>query len=117
MKGRHTSYQRFSSVLGTGGSVVSKYLRSLSEKRDSELAGKIAKDKSDNKGIYNKTLTAEDLIYDIKKEDLGEEVYGCIANILDTSTIEFDPEAAIQQRKDKRKISERKRSWFHDFGN
>ena len=116
MKGRHTSYQRFSSVLGTGGSVVSKYLRSLSEKRDSELVGKTAIDKSDEKGIYNKTLTAEDLIYDLKKEDLGEEVYGCIANILDTSTIEFDVDAAIQQRKDKRKISERKRSWFHDHG-
>lgn len=117
MKGRHTSYQRFSSVLGTGGSVVSKYLRSLSEKRDSELEGETAIDKSDGKGIYNKTLTAIDLVYDFKKEDLGEEVYGCIANILDTSTIEFDPASAINQRKSKRKISDRKRSWFHAFKN
>ena len=124
MKGRQTSYQRFSSVLGTTGSVVNKFFRSLGKTpngRDSELSNTIQIDSSDNKGIYNKTLRVEDdLTYDYDKEDLGEEVYGCISHPFGENSIyiEKDSETAIEGRKTKRANSphfkDKKRKWYDE---
>jgi hypothetical protein len=127
MKGRQTSYQRFGSLLGTTGSVVNKFFRSLGKApngRDSELAGSIQIDMSDNKGIYNKTLKSDEYLkYDFEKEDLGEEVYGCISHPFGESSIyiEKDSETAIEGRKTKRKDSPHfediKREWYHKKAN
>lgn len=127
MKGRQTSYQRFSSLLGTTGSVVNKFFRSLGgtlEGRDSELMGKTQRDMSDNNGIYNKTLKIEDdLTYDYEKEDLGEEVYGCISHPFgkDSIYIEKDSKTAIEGRKTKRVDSphfeDKKREWYYKKAN
>jgi hypothetical protein len=124
MKGRQTSYQRFGSALGTNGSVVNKFFRSLGGKtpngRDSELFGTNQMDMSDNKGIYNKTLKSDEYLqYDIYKEDLGEEVYGCIARPFgkESGTIETDSSTAIKGRQTKRADSPHfettKREWHH----
>jgi hypothetical protein len=122
MKGRTTSYQRFGSALGTTGSVVNKFIRSLGgpKGRDSEGAGKSQIDSSEGKGIYNQTIKSEELVFDFKKEfDLGEAVYGCIsASFGEGSGMEIDSNAAIKGRKTKRNDSPHfkvmKREWYHD---
>lgn len=125
MKGRQTSFQRFGSALGTNGSVVNKFFRSLGKTlsangRDSELFGTNQTDMSDNKGIYNKTLKSDEYLqYDIYKEDLGEEVYGCIARPFgkESGTIEADSSIAIKGRQTKRADSPHfdtaKREWHN----
>ena len=126
MKGRITSFQRFGSVLGTTGSVVGKSIRSLKgslkDGRDSEGANENQIDYSDNKGIYNMTLKSNEMLqFDFEEEDLGEEVYGCIASPFgDSSTIEKDAQTAIKGRKtplaDSPHFKDNKRKWYYKKG-
>jgi hypothetical protein len=127
MKGRITSFQRFGSSLGTTGSVLHKFIRSLGdvgekEGRDRELLGDgpAGVDKSDGKGIYNKTVkSGDDLKYDFEEGgNFGEEVYGCIAKPFGKDALqEKDSKTAINCRKatikDSPHYEENKRKWYH----
>ena len=127
MKGRITSFQRFGSSLGTTGSVLHKFIRSLgnaglNKGRDRELLGDgpAGVDESDGKGIYNKTVkSGDDLKYDFEEEDnFGEEVYGCIAKPFGKDALqEKDSKTAINCRKativDSPHYEENKRKWHH----
>ena len=130
MKGRVTSFQRFGSSLGTTGSVLNKFIRSLGaagvkKGRDRELIGKgpAGIDESDGKGIYNKTVkSGDDLKYDFENEDFGEEVYGCVASPFGKDALqEKDSQTAIDCRKATRATSphyeEKKRKWYHKKAN
>ena len=86
MKGRHTSFQRFGSGSHNPfGSVLNKYFLTESEVRKNN--------------IYEKTLD-----FYPWEEDLGEEVYGCLAKGINTQGhLEFsyeDMEAKRQKRED-----------------
>jgi hypothetical protein len=90
MKGRYASFQRFGSVLGVQGSVVSKWpVRKNAIRAD---------------GIYKETLkfSIKDSP-DFENPDSGEEVYGCIASGYTagtpTPTIEYSAEVAQSNRK------------------
>ena len=117
MKGRHTSFQRFGSVLGASGSVTNKFFRSTNV-RDSDLAGKSQSDTSMGKGIYNLTIkSTEDLEFVMKDVDMGEEVYGCISNGFGSKQALEQEDNAKDQRKVKRKDSkhfkDEKHSWYN----
>jgi hypothetical protein len=89
MKGRYASFQRFGSVLGVQGSVVSKW--------------PVKKDAVRADGIYKETLKFIIKDTDYKDPDSGEEVYGCIASgYTDTAgipTLEYSAEVAQKNRK------------------
>ena len=82
MKGRHTSFQRFGSGSHNPfGSVLNKYFLTESEVRKNN--------------IYEKTLD-----FYPWEEDLGEEVYGCLAKGINTQGhLEYSHEDMEAKRK------------------
>ena len=95
MKGRHTSFQRFGSGSHNPfGSVLNKYF--------------LTSDTVRKNNIYEKTFSGRN-IYGEDFEDLGEEVFGCIAKGINTQGhLEGDTDEMTSGRKQRKDVEQYK---------
>ena len=129
MKGRLTSFQRFSGMVGVQGSVLNKWAKGNETRRDMFTPDSSIQptDYSSGKGIYNLTITTnKELSYDKtgyppvpSGADMGEEVYGCIVSgytkNLKEPKLEHSADEAINNRR-KRKDYPEGKDHFSEVG-